>query len=89
MADLDPDSWIYKDVRRRIDDVFIRSGEALWFIPPLITSSIFSLSAGGAIAIVLGWVAVWALLSRFAPQGQYWHDIWAGTRLISYTPLGR
>ena len=61
----------------------------IWFIPPLIASSIFSLSAGGAIAIVLGWVAVWALLSRFAPQGQYWHDIWAGTRLISYTPLGR
>ena len=61
----------------------------IWFIPPLITSSIFSLSAGGAIAIVLGWVAIWALLSRFAPQGQYWHDIWAGTQLISYTPPGR
>ncbi len=27
MAELDPDSWIYKDVRRRIDDVFLRSGD--------------------------------------------------------------
>ncbi len=27
LAQLDPDSWIYKDVRRRIDDVFLRSGD--------------------------------------------------------------
>ncbi len=27
MAELDPDSWLYKDVRRRIDDVFLRSGD--------------------------------------------------------------
>ncbi|MFO0998997.1 MAG: tetratricopeptide repeat protein [Planctomycetaceae bacterium] len=27
MADLDPDSWLYKDVRRRIDDVFLRSSD--------------------------------------------------------------
>ncbi|MDA1231415.1 MAG: tetratricopeptide repeat protein, partial [Planctomycetota bacterium] len=27
MKELDPDSWIYKDVRRRIDDVFLRSGD--------------------------------------------------------------
>jgi tetratricopeptide (TPR) repeat protein len=27
MAQLDPDGWIYKDVRRRIDDVFLRAGD--------------------------------------------------------------
>ena len=27
MAELDPDSWLYKDVRRRIDDVFLRSSD--------------------------------------------------------------
>ena len=27
LAELDPDSWIYKDIRRRIDDVFLRSGD--------------------------------------------------------------
>ena len=31
----------------------------------------------------LGWVAVWALLSRFHPQRQFWHDALAGTRLVS------
>jgi hypothetical protein len=27
-------------------------------------------------------VGVWALLSRFHPQRQFWHDAWAGTRLV-------
>ncbi len=27
LRELDPDSWIYKDIRRRIDDVFLRSGD--------------------------------------------------------------
>ena len=27
LGELDPDSWIYKDIRRRIDDVFLRSGD--------------------------------------------------------------
>ena len=27
MSDLNPDSWLYRDVRRRIDDVFLRSGD--------------------------------------------------------------
>ena len=35
---------------------------------------------------MLGWVAVWALLSRFQPQRQFWHDVWAGTRLIDVQP---
>ena len=28
------------------------------------------------------WVAIWALLSRFHPDRQFWHDAWAGTRLV-------
>jgi len=32
--------------------------------------------------VAAGWVAVWALLSRFHPQRQFWHDAWAGTRLV-------
>ncbi len=27
LADLNPESWLYRDVRRRIDDVFLRSGD--------------------------------------------------------------
>jgi diacylglycerol kinase (ATP) len=32
-----------------------------------------------------GWVVIWAILSRFHPQGQFWHDAIAGTRLITFT----
>ena len=40
---------------------------------------------GAEIAVlVLGWVAVWALLSRFHPLQQFWHDVWAGTRLVHF-----
>ena len=32
--------------------------------------------------IAAGWVAAWAALSRLHPQRQFWHDAWAGTRLV-------
>ncbi len=56
----------------------------LWFLPPLAVIAPFQLSAGEATVIVAGWVAVWALLSRFHPQRQFWHDALAGTRLVHY-----
>ena len=61
----------------------------LWFLPPLMALSPFQLSGGESAVIIIGWVVVWALLSRFHPQGQFWHDAWAGTRLISSQPLSR
>jgi uncharacterized RDD family membrane protein YckC len=61
----------------------------LWFLPPLVAASPFNLPGGGVVALLLGWVAVWALLSRFHPQGQFWHDVWAGTRLVTSLPLSR
>ena len=33
----------------------------------------------------VGWV-LWALLSRFQRDQQFWHDAWAGTRLIDVQP---
>jgi hypothetical protein len=33
--------------------------------------------------------AVWALLSRFHPQRQFWHDALAGTRLVTSAPMSR
>ena len=56
----------------------------LWFLPPLAALAPFSLPGGEATVIVLGWVAVWAVLSRFHPQQQFWHDALAGTRLVHY-----
>ena len=56
----------------------------VWFIPPLAALAPLSLSGGEAALLLLGWVAVWALLSRFHPERQFWHDALAGTRLISH-----
>ena len=61
----------------------------IWFLPPLIAISPFQLSGGESAVIIIGWVTVWALLSRFHPQGQFWHDALAGTRLVSAHPPSR
>jgi len=61
----------------------------VWFIPPLVAGYAAQLSGGEVGVISVGWVAIWALLSRFQAQGQFWHDVWAGTRLVSSQPLSR
>ena len=55
----------------------------LWFLPALAAVSAYKLSGSESVVIVIGWILVWAILSRFHPQQQFWHDAWAGTRLIS------
>lgn len=55
----------------------------MWFLPPLAAVAPFSLTGAEITVLVIGWVAVWATLSKFQRQGQFWHDIWAGTRLVS------
>ncbi|MBX3652715.1 MAG: RDD family protein [Ramlibacter sp.] len=61
----------------------------LWFLPPLAAMAPFGLPGGELAVILFGWVAVWALLSRFHPQGQFWHDAIAGTRLVTSPPLSK
>ena len=58
----------------------------LWLLPPLALVAPFSLPGGEVAVVVFGWVLVWALLSRFHPDRQFWHDAWAGTRLVSTPP---
>ncbi len=58
----------------------------VWLLPPLMAVAPFSLSVGEISVITLGWIAVWALLSRFQPEQQFWHDVWAGTQLVSSAP---
>jgi uncharacterized RDD family membrane protein YckC len=55
---------------------------SMWFAAPLAVYAAgrFSLREVGVVAA--GWIAFWALLSRFHPQRQFWHDAWAGTRLV-------
>ncbi len=59
----------------------------LWLLPPLAAVYPFGLSGGETTVIVLGWVAVYALLSRFHPEQQFLHDALAGTRLITSAPI--
>ncbi|MDD2845666.1 MAG: RDD family protein [Rhodoferax sp.] len=58
----------------------------LWFLPPLLASWFFELKGGEAFVIFLGWVAIWAILSRFHPRRQFWHDALAGTQLVDTSP---
>ena len=58
----------------------------VWFVPPLAVLYPLHLPAGESSVLVLGWVLVWALLSRFQRDRQFWHDVWAGTRLVHLPP---
>jgi hypothetical protein len=55
----------------------------MWFLPPLLLTIPLGLPPGTIGLLIFVWVFVWALLSRFHPQRQFWHDAWAGTRLVS------
>ncbi|WP_296492240.1 RDD family protein [Rhodoferax sp.] len=57
----------------------------LWFWPPLVASWWFELKNGEAFVIIIGWIAIWAVLSRFHPQRQFWHDALAGTQLVDFS----
>lgn len=55
----------------------------MWFLPPLAAGWALALPAAQGGVLTLGWVAIWAILARFHPQRQFWHDAWAGTRLVT------
>lgn len=55
----------------------------VWFLPPMAASVPLRLSALEVGLLTLAWVVVWAGLSRFHPEKQFWHDAWAKTRLIT------
>jgi uncharacterized RDD family membrane protein YckC len=61
----------------------------LWFLPPMALLASFKPGGGEMLVVILGWVALWALLSRFHPQRQFWHDALAGTRLVPLLPPNR
>ena len=58
----------------------------LWFLPPLAFLAPLHLSGGAIAAVLLGWVAAWALASHLHPQRQFWHDALAGTCLVPWLP---
>lgn len=56
----------------------------MWFLPPLLMAASFDLSGGAITVLLLGWITIWAVLSHFHPQRQFWHDALAGTRLVHF-----
>lgn len=54
----------------------------LWLLPPLAILSPLQLPMAEITVLTLGWIAIWAVLSRFHPHKQFLHDILAGTRLV-------
>lgn len=58
----------------------------VWLIPPLLLAQTMNWNALQGLGLTTVWVIFWALLSRFQPDRQYWHDHWAGTRLVDVRP---
>jgi uncharacterized RDD family membrane protein YckC len=54
----------------------------IWILPPLAAFQARRFSVAEVFIVFAGWVAFWALLSRLHPQRQFWHDAFAGTRLV-------
>ncbi len=61
----------------------------VWFLPPLAGLALVRFTGGEIAVVMVGWIAIWAVLSRFHPQRQFWHDALAGTRLVPSEPLSR
>ena len=54
----------------------------MWLLPPLPFAAFIPLTALETVTLVMIWVVVYAQLSRLYPDRQFWHDAWAGTRLV-------
>lgn len=55
---------------------------AIWVLPPLAALASRRFTLWELAVLFFGWVAFWAMLSRLHPQRQFWHDAWAGTRVV-------
>ena len=56
----------------------------LWFLPPLALSWLLGLTGKDGAMLTVSWVMLYAVLARFHPKRQFWHDAWAGTQLITW-----
>ena len=54
----------------------------VWLLPPLALAAFVGMSGAETAVVSIGWIAIWATLARFHPDRQFWHDVWAGTRLV-------
>lgn len=55
----------------------------VWFLPPLLVAHWARLPPAETGVVLLGWILIWGILSRFHPQQQFWHDALANTRIVN------
>ena len=55
----------------------------IWFLPPLVGAYLLKTPPAISFGLTLGWIAFWAISSQFQSERQFWHDVWAGSKLIS------
>jgi uncharacterized RDD family membrane protein YckC len=56
---------------------------SVWVLPPVAAFAQQHVADWKPVtAAFFAWVLFWASLSRLHPQRQFWHDAWAGTRLV-------
>ncbi|QHE92978.1 RDD family protein [Pandoraea fibrosis] len=55
----------------------------LWVLPAMALDWALGLTGWGSVALLAGWVVLWALAMRVMPDHQFVHDRLAGTRLVS------
>ena len=58
----------------------------VWVLPPLLLAYAWDWAAMQSLGLCAIWVMLWSMASRFQKDGQYWHDQWAGTRLVDVRP---
>ena len=58
--------------------------ESLDHWPFILAAYALGVPALEVLVLLAGWVAIWAILSRFHPERQFWHDALAGTRLVHF-----
>jgi uncharacterized RDD family membrane protein YckC len=63
----------------------------IWFLPPLalarlLQARLLHFPPITIAALCLVWIVIWVLSSRLRRDRQFWHDVWAGTRLIKADP---
>ena len=62
---------------------------SVWILPPMALFAQQRVADWKPVAAtLLAWVLFWAVLSRLHPQRQFWHDAWAGTRLVDAPRTG-
>lgn len=55
----------------------------LWVLPAMALDWTLGLTGWNSVALLSGWIVLWALAMRVMPDHQFVHDRLAGTRLVS------